>query len=86
MGFLLTSFNIFFQMHFVSTRVGRWDEDDDVVDYDIGDDDEEDFDDNQDKDDNIGAQDDEQGCRICCSVAALLTGTFLFCQALLFLV
>ena len=24
-----------------------------------------------------------QGCRICCSVAALLTGTFLFCQALL---
>ena len=27
-----------------------------------------------------------QGCRICCSVAVLLTGTFLFCQALLFLV
>ena len=48
MGFLLTSFNIFFQMHFVSTRVGRWDVNDD--DDDVRDDDDEDY------DDDIGAQ------------------------------
>ena len=59
MGFLLTSFNIFFQMHFVSTRVGRWDVNDDYDD-DVCDDDE-DYDDvidddDEDYDDDIGAQ------------------------------
>ena len=29
-----------------------------------------------------GQSDHKQGCRICVSVSALLTGTFLFCQAL----
>ena len=60
MGFLLTSSNIFFQMHFVSTRVGRWDviddDDDDVCDDIDVEDYDNDVDDHKDYDDDIGAQ------------------------------
>ena len=62
MGFLRTSFNIFFQMHFASTRVGRWDVNDDGDDDHDDDNDADDDDGDDDGDDNN--YDDESGVQV----------------------